>query len=330
MKAKNIFMITTACVVVASVAINYSMNSYDDQSPPRSPASAPEKYEAMNACEKQDILWENVQKTAHKELPELRKFGAVELFKMSRQELEIKGNKRSDFSPDGWYKYLHSKGSVAKVKIVSTNDKYSGIFKGAECALLRLSLTYSPAGSKPVAPGLALKVLRDGVDSANVSALVSLQGQEKDFNFFKHPMSNIVPEGEGIGQKLVHKVFRKVSGYPEELLVNDMAAIDASGKKIKSPVAPRQIFFVPSTDLKFSESEHDVREDFATISEGSVVYQVYAAPEKYMAFDYSKFKAEDIQKFIKESQHIADIVTTSEFKASEFGDNGMFFRHQLK
>jgi hypothetical protein len=219
---------------------------------------------------------------------------------------------------------------MAKIKVVSLSPKYTGVFQGADCGLLRLSLTYRAAGERPVAPGLALKVLRDGSPSANISALVSLEGQGKDFNFFKNPMSNIVPISDGFGQKLVHKIFRSVSGYPEELVANDMALIDAQGRKSEKVVSPRQIFFIPKADLKFSSDEHDVREDILSIPAGSTIYQLHILADKYLDYDYSKYSPTDVEKFVKESEHVADLVTTSEFLASEFGDDGIFFRHQIR
>ena len=158
-------------------------NETDIELSGRAPASIPANYDSMKGCQKQAILWEKVQASVHKELPDYRKFGLMQLISMSMQELSKKSELHSDFSPAGWKKYLHRRGSLAKVKIVPVNNKYSGVFEGAECALLRLSLTYRPAGSKPVAPGLALKILRDGTTSANISALVSLDGQENEFNF---------------------------------------------------------------------------------------------------------------------------------------------------
>jgi hypothetical protein len=296
----------------------------------RGPASVPANYQALSGCAKQEALWDRIQESEHKELPAYRKFGALQLLGMSRQELGHKGSHQSDFAPKGWKKYLHRRGSIAKVKIVPRRPQYSGVFAGADCALLRLSLTYRPGGSRAVAPGLALKVLRDGVPSANVSALVSLDGQEKDYNFFRNPMSNIVPTGSSFGQKMVHRVFRKVSRYPEELVLEDMAAVDARGRSASNAVAPRQLFFVPTASVTFSADAHDVREDFAAIPAGTVVYELHALPARFKDFDYSEYTDEKVQEFLRESEHVADIVTTSEFVASEFGDDGIFFRHQLR
>lgn len=322
--------ISLAVFIILITAVGFFMFDIKNENP-RTPASIPANYEVLKACEKQDVLWEKAQATIYKEMPEYKKMGLPQLMGMGMQELRIKGNLHSDFAPDGWKKYLHRRGAIAKIKIVPMNNKYSGIFQGADCGILRLSLTYKTAGDKPVAPGLALKVLRDGTYSANVSALVSLEGQEKDFNFFRHPMSNIVPISSRLGQKLVHKIFNKTSQYPEELVLTDMAQIDSQGKKLAKASSPRQMFFVPGKSIQsFSSDEHDVREDFLKISEGVIIYHLYALPEKYSVFDYSNYSLAKAAQFVKESEHVADIVTTSEFVASEFGDDGIFFRHQLR
>lgn len=329
MKTKIAIWSSMALVLVGGFTVYSLMDTVVEK--PRSPASTePSNYDAMKACEKQDVLWGKIQESTHKNLPDFAEFGLFQLLAMSRQEISLKSSRHSDFAPKDWKKYLHRRGSIAKVKIVPTGSHYTGLFQGAECALLRLSLTYKVEGKRPVAPGLALKVLRDGTYSANISALVSLSGQEKDFNFFKNPMSNIVPVGSDFGQKMVHRVFKKVSNFPEELLVNDMASLDAQGAKVQGEVvSPRQLFFVPGS-VKSSSDKHDVRADFATIQEGTIVYQIFAAPAKYAAFDYGNYSDEKAKEFLKESEHVADIVTTSEFVASDFGDEGIFFRHQLR
>lgn len=326
MKKAALFFVFFAGIISA-----YSLMDFESEElTVRSPASVPANYEALKACEKQEIIWEKAVASTHKELPSYKKLGLTQLIKMSRQEISLKGSRYSDFAPENWVKYLHRRGSLAKVKIVPVSSKYTGVFEGAECALLRLSLTYKVTSSKPVAPGLALKILRDGAPSANVSALVSLNGQGKNYNFFQNPMSNIVPEGKGIGQALVHKLFRKVTRYPEELLVDHMASMNAQGKNVVKVVSPRQLFFVPAVNVKYTSEEHDVREDFNSIPEGTKVYELRAAPEKYAGFDYSEYSSATAESFVKESEHIADIITTSEFVSSSFGDDGLFFRHQLR
>lgn len=289
------------------------------------------QYESMKGCEKQEVLWEKMENTKHKELPKFAKFGLPQLIGMGVQALTQKGYRESDYSPENWKKYLHRRGSVAKVKFVpSTNSEYTGIFEGSDCGLLRLSLTYKPTKKRAFAPGLALKLFRDGMPSANVSALYKLDGQGNDYDFFKNPLSNIVPLGLTTPLKIVHKIFSRVSDYPEEILVDHLGDVDQFGSKVAEGVSPRQIFFVPNDELKSSSAKHDVREDFHKIPEGTKVYSVFAVSKKEAMINYIEYKDSDIEKNLKKATHIGDIITTSPFISSEFGDTGVFFRHELR
>lgn len=109
-----------------------------------------------------------------------------------------------------------------------------------------------------------------------------------------------------------------------------MAEINAKGQKEKNIQSPRQLFFVPTGNLEFEDDKHDVRHDFHSIKEGTTLYRIYAAPEKYNDFDYYNYENEDIKQFVNEAIPVADIVTTSPFVSSEFGDTGIFFRHELR
>ena len=98
-------------------------------------------------------------------------------------------------------KVIHTVGVVGRVewRDLGGHD-YSGIFKGAQHGLARwvsvssttsacfprLSLALEPDTSKlNTAPGMGLKFLRDGMDSANLVAMYSVDGQES-WNFFKN------------------------------------------------------------------------------------------------------------------------------------------------
>ncbi len=299
-----------------------------DDAAPRYPASVPAHYERLSAGEKQDILWGLVEESTHATLPAYAPFGALQLAAMGMQELGLKGRRQSDFAPDGWTKHLHRRGAIAKVRLVPRAGHFTGVFAGAEHGLLRLSLTYKVEGDRPVAPGLALKILRDGVPSANVSALVALDGQGRDHNFFKSPMSNIVPAGAGMGQRLVHRLFSRVSRWPEELRVEHMAQLDARGSTVGNTISPGHLFFVPGPELKSAASPHDVREDFLAIPAGTVVYTLHAAPPRQDPG--AAYTHEEAMQLLARSTPIADLVTTSPFLASQFGDEGIFFRHEFR
>jgi len=324
-------------LMVASILlVNQSAYASPKRKKPKRPkrtliVDIPKNYQSLGACEKQSFLWNEIEKSKHSNLPKYEKMNFFKLVGMGFQQMTKKVEHSYDVAPHNWKKYLHRRGAVAKVRIkANKNNPYSGIFQGAECAILRLSLTYRPNKSRSVAPGLALKVLRDNVASANVSALYTLEGQKKDFNFFKNPLSNIVPIGTDIGLKLAHSIFSRVTDYPEQLGVKDMAEFDGAGVKSTNNISPKQLFFVPSEEIsnKFSSDSHDVRDDFLSIGSGTTLYKIYAVDSKHKGFNYYDYSIDKMKEFLKDSSEIGEIVTTSPFIASEFGDTKIFFKHQ--
>lgn len=297
-------------------------------------AAEPAGYQSMSACQKQETLWQEILNSSHQTLPELGELGLGEVYGMWKQGTEMKKMHASDYAPERWEKYLHKRASMAKIKLepVEGND-YTGVFAGAECALIRLSVTYDPASKgHKVAPGLALKFLRSGMSSANVSMLYSIDGQGNDYDILANPLSNIVPAGSGIGSWIVHWLFSKVSEKPEELMASDMASYEEDGSSMKDKKkSPRHVFLVPAGATSFSSEPHDFRDDLETIEAGTVLYEVKVLEDESMKnADYSDYRIEDIEGLVKKSKHIGNIVTTSEFIASEFGDTGIFFQHEIK
>ncbi len=84
-------------------------------------------------------------------------------------------------------KFFHSVGNVAKVKFIPVENTagFTGIFKdGADYGLIRLSLSKKPNLEKSTpegavdnyVPGFGLKFLRDGIPSANIVAMYSVNG----------------------------------------------------------------------------------------------------------------------------------------------------------
>ena len=104
----------------------------------------PAEYESWTAAKKQAFLWENrILKSKYDVLPPLEKIDVVGLF---LTVLQKKMDRRSDEAPVDWKKAIHAHGSVAKVKFVPTPETpFTGLFKGAEHGLLRLSVTGNPS-----------------------------------------------------------------------------------------------------------------------------------------------------------------------------------------
>ena len=84
---------------------------------------------------------------------------------------------------------------MGKVKFnPSSGSPYTGIFKGADLGLIRLSSATEPTPDTKLGPGMGLKFLRDGVDSANLVSMYRVDGQPGDWNFFANSFETTIPD----------------------------------------------------------------------------------------------------------------------------------------
>lgn len=282
----------------------------------------PNEYESWMATQKQDFIWnQRISVSQYDQLPPLKKINVIGLF---LTPLKTKMDRLADEVSPRWTKAIHAHGSVAKVQFIAESQSpFTGLFKGADCGLLRLSVTGDPA-DRGFAPGLALKFLVDGQPSKNFSALVSLTGQGQNYNFFAHEFSNIVPVVPKFGPKAINLIFRRVTKYPTKLSLQELGQVDQHGQVENIPLYPEQIFLVPNPALQFPASPpHDFRADLATIASGTPLFSVYAIAPAATSGE-AIAQREDRQQ----AQSIGSIITTSEFIASFYGDSQLFFRHQ--
>ena len=79
---------------------------------------------------------------------------------------------------------------------------YTGMFSGSSRGWVRLALASEPSPHQLLTrPGLGLKLLRDGRDSANLVAMFSVDGQQS-WNFFKNNFTtHYIPSGDPV---LIH------------------------------------------------------------------------------------------------------------------------------
>ena len=134
-------------------------------------------------------------------------------------------------------KDIHSIGVVSKVKLETVESPFSGIFKGADYGLIRHSTAgpYDP-NTKLLKPGLGLKLLRDGVDSANLVSMYSVDGQDS-WNYFKHDWSNHIPATTSPSLVPLGIHFYTETDYIQAVGLSDMAAYDQAGNSV-DPVFP--------------------------------------------------------------------------------------------
>ena len=154
-------------------------------------------YLALPAAEKQAIIWDNtLMDSSSNKWPGL---SLAEIFFESMcPTMEAPG----DQLPIAWTgnprkKYIHSIGSTGKVEFVSTENSYTGLFQGASYGIVRISLAAEPEASvQNTAPGMGLKLLRDGMESASLVSMYGVDGQDS-WNVFANDWSNHIAAAEG-------------------------------------------------------------------------------------------------------------------------------------
>jgi len=111
-------------------------------------------------------------------------------------------------------KLIHSQGAVATVKLTNTGKHpFTGIFTGSDHGVVRLSAAAEPSPKvQELAPGMGLKFLRDGIDSASLVAMYSVDGQPS-FNFFKNDFNNHIPTVTSKSLIPVATKFSTVTSY---------------------------------------------------------------------------------------------------------------------
>jgi len=234
----------------------------------------------------------------------------VNLLAFSFEDMTVSFDRASDELPEGRRKLIHPLGSVAAVEFKSYSNKYSGLFRGADSCLARLSTAVNPKIDNFV-PGMALKCFIDGESpSGNIITMNSVDGQGKNFMFFDKNFSNIIPAPTATGTKLLgNLVFKRASKCPSWISTFGFAAVDQTGQKADSAAWPIKLILKPNQSLVTSYP--DFRFQLKDFPASTKLWDVYGS-------DYAGGVKEEL---------IGSIVTTSEFVASEYGDNVLFFQH---
>jgi len=87
------------------------------------------------------------------------------------------------------------------------------MFRQASHGFARLSVA-KPVDTKTpnMAPGMGIKLLRDGMDSANFVCMFSVDGQD-DLNFFANDFVNHIPDPQDILLKPLEARFATATDY---------------------------------------------------------------------------------------------------------------------
>ncbi len=289
----------------------------------------PAEYENWTAEQKQMHLWVNgAVRTEYKD-GERPAQQDVNIGGLIGSILWDKVRRDSDVAPPGYEKPIHPQAVMGRVQFNATGGHgYTGLFQGADHGLMRLSITGDPE-SRGFAPGLALKLFVDGQPSENISALYTLSGQDDNYNFFANELSNYVsPElNDSLGSTIL---FSAVSTKPTLVMADAMAKVTQSGDSVSNPKVPTQVYFVPNPQLTqdFPTEAHDFRDSLMTLPEGTKVYDVYATDQSIRTSIFPSLNRRYANERRNSAVKVGEVTLSSPMIASQFGDSGVFFKHQ--
>jgi len=238
----------------------------------------------------------------------------INLVKFGAENMDLSFDVASDLMPAGHTKYIHSLGATAQAAFIGdASSPFTGLFKGADSCLARLSLAKNH-GDGVYTPGMAFKCFRDGsAASGNFITMFSLDGQKDNGNFFANKFSNIISTPSSAAVKILAKIiFGRASKCPTWISTKDFSDTDQTGAKASSANWPVQMFLEPTSGVQFSSATNrEFRADLLTIKAGTKLWDVYG------------------QQFNQPATRVrvGEIVTRSGFVSSQFQDETLFFQH---
>lgn len=269
-----------------------------------------QSWESRSALDKQQVLLEKIgMNQSSGEYP-----GTVNVLTgILGESVMLSFDSHSDVFPyDGRTKEIHSVGVAGGIKFESNGrHSFTGIFQGSETGIVRLSSAKQP-GKSGFAPGMGIKFLRDGRESANFVAMYTLDGQScNESNFFEHEWSNHINNTDNFGLKIIAAKFWQASSCPLMVGLSDFATSSADTPAPPGSF-PFQLIFSPTYDSECDCMDYDAcLGQLKAIPTGTQLFQVFAISNPGDA-----------------RQAIGNITLTSELVTSTVGDEELFFRHQ--
>ena len=129
---------------------------------------------------------------------------------------------------------------------------YTGLFEGgSDLGLIRLSeANYFLPEASGLTPSLAIKFLRDGMESVNHMGNVSFEPTQS-FNFFSGPFRSRLPIiQDTCAQETMLKKVAEAGNIVSSLGVANFARYKTDGTEIEDYKVPFEIWFEPTEDMK--------------------------------------------------------------------------------
>lgn len=280
---------------------------------------AREAYQGLSAQEKYEITWQKLSAEPYEVLPAMTfvpegssTIGHSLSVVKDALHLGLAFDHLGDEMLEGRNKIIHQYGSAAMVEFVPTEyHNYTGLFRTGALGVVRLSLGLPKASVGSFVPGMAIKLFVDGGRSRNLFAMQRLEGQGNNNNFFEHTFTNSLPEPTESSTKLGVDYFERFVENAIFLTVNHAASVEQDGTLVEDDRAPLQVFYVPNPEISMDPNNADFRLELEKIPAGTTLYEVFGVDDESDA-----------------GKKIGEIITSSPFISSKFGDERLYFQHE--
>ena len=123
---------------------------------------------------------------------------------------------------------------------------------------------------------MGLKFVRNGMDSANLVSMFSVDGNpEGDTSFFSQNFWNHIGAASGAALKLVAAKFAKYTDLIQSVGLSDFAKYGTDGKEISNPVFPFKLRFAPNRSIANHITDNFLVQ-LTNVPANSNLYEVYA------------------------------------------------------
>jgi len=283
-------------------------------------------YEDMSAVKKLDYLWEKVMADTTTPGSFMNPLKTLSIIIQSAN-LWAMTKTHSDWREPGHEKATHGLGAVAKAHFEWKKNEYSGMFQQAEHCVIRMANAAAPGGITMGAygPNLAVKCLRDGVESANMQFIWELDGYavrpsgaRESCSYFETPLANHNPIRDDIAASLKDtfcKAFQAIDPHSMWLGLSQMAMATQNGTAV-APHFPFALVLKPASGLNkvpctFSEPISQL----LNIDKPQTLYDIYASRDPCLHACGGSLEM------------IGSLVLDTPFTPSRYADTELFFRH---
>lgn len=283
-------------------------------------------YEDMLAVKKLDYLWQKVMAdtSAGSFMNPLKTLYVI----MQSANLWAMTNTHSDWREPGHKKATHGLGAVAKAHFEWKKNEYSGMFQQADNCIIRMANAAAPGGVAMGAygPNLAVKCLRDGVESANMQFIWELDGYavrppgaQQSCSYFETPLANHNPIRDDIAASLKDtfcKAFQALDPRSMWIGLSQMALATQNGSAVKAPHFPFALVLKPAPGLnKVPCTFSKPISQLLNIDKTQTLYDIYASRDPCE------------HACLGSLEMIGSLVLDTPFTSSKYADTELFFRH---